>query len=108
MALGWQYLIAAGLCEIGFAVLLKYSDGFTRLWPTLGFLIFGLISFFFLTRAMRTIPVGTAYAVWSGIGAAGTVILGVILFAEQLSLLRLAFLTLLIGAIFGLKFVSDS
>ena len=108
MAVGWQYLIAAGLFEIGFAILLKYSDGFTRAWPTIGFLVFGLISFFLLTRAMRTIPVGTAYAVWTGIGAAGTVILGVILFSESLSVLRLAFLTLLIGAIFGLKFVSDS
>ena len=108
MAVGWQYLLAAGLCEIGFAVLLKYSDGFTRLWPTLGFLLFGLVSFFLLTRAMRTIPIGTAYAVWGGIGAAGTAILGAVLFAESLSFPRLAFLTLLIGAIFGLKFVSDS
>ena len=106
MPIGWRYLLVAGLFEIGFAVCLKQSDGFARLWPTLGFLAFGIVSFFLLTRAMQTVPIGTAYAVWTGIGAAGTVLAGAAFFSEPLSAARIAFLMTLIGSIIGLKLVS--
>ena len=104
--MAWIILIAAGLFEIGMALTLKASEGFSRLWPTLGFFVFGGISFFLLARALETIPVGTAYAIWTGIGAAGTAILGMIVFQEPATAARLFFITLLIASIAGLKFVS--
>ena len=104
--MAWFILIAAGLFEIGMALTLKASEGFSRLWPTLGFFVFGGISFFLLARALETIPVGTAYAIWTGIGAAGTAILGMIVFQEPATAARLFFITLLIASIAGLKFVS--
>jgi quaternary ammonium compound-resistance protein SugE len=104
--MAWIILIAAGLFEIGMALTLKASDGFSRLWPSIGFFVFGGISFTLLSRALETIPVGTAYAIWTGIGAAGTAIFGMIVFQEPATAARLFFITLLIASIAGLKFVS--
>ncbi len=104
--MAWIWLIAAGVLEVGFATCLKLADGFTRpLWTVL-FVIFAAASFYGLTRAMQDIPIGTAYAVWTGIGAAGTVALGIAFFNEPATAARLGFLTLLIVSIVGLKIVS--
>ena len=102
----WLYLILAGLFEIGFTTCLKLSEGFSRLWPSLGFLCCATLSFWLLTRAIQTIPLGTAYAVWTGIGAFGTALIGILIFGEPATALRLVFLVLLIGSIIGLKLVS--
>ncbi len=105
--MAWAILVAAGLFEIGFAIALKHSEGFTRLWPTIWFLVFATISFLLLTRAILHIPVGTAYAVWTGIGAAGAALFGILLYAEPASFWRLFFITMLISSIVGLKLTSD-
>ena len=102
----WLYLLLAGLFEIGFTTCLKLSEGFSRLWPSLGFLLCAVASFWLLTRAIQTIPLGTAYAVWTGIGAFGTALIGIFIFNEPATALRLAFLVLLVGSIIGLKLVS--
>ena len=99
----WLILILAGLLEIGWAVGLKYTEGFTRLWPSVFTLSAMLASVVLLAIAMKTLPVGTAYAVWMGIGAAGTVILGIFLFGESTSLLRLASVGLILLGVAGLK-----
>ncbi len=106
--MGWIYLLAAGLFEIGFTTFLKLSDGFTRLGYSLAFLLFSAVSFWLLTRAMATIPLGTAYAVWTGIGALGTAVVGVLFFDDPLGSWRVFFLLLLVGSIVGLKLVSAS
>ncbi|KZL28130.1 Quaternary ammonium compound-resistance protein SugE [Pseudovibrio sp. Ad37] len=90
-----------------FAVCLKLSDGFTRPFYTIAFIITALLSLYFLTKAMVSIPLGTAYAVWTGIGASGIAILGIFLFGEPVTFLRLFFIAMLIAAIVGLKFVSN-
>jgi quaternary ammonium compound-resistance protein SugE len=102
----WINLFLAGLLEISWAVSLKYTEGFSRLWPSLLTVAGMAASFFFLAQALKVIPVGTAYAVWTGIGAAGTAILGIILFAESASLARLACIGLILGGIVGLKMTS--
>ncbi|MBV6801750.1 multidrug efflux SMR transporter [Xanthomonas campestris pv. lawsoniae] len=101
----WIYLLLAGLFEIGFAMGLKYSDGFTRLWPTV--LTIGLagISLWFLTQALKTIPVGTGYAIWTGIGALGVTIAGIALFGDSASWSRLASIGLIVAGVIGLKLV---
>ncbi|AMV06719.1 DMT family transporter [Xanthomonas citri] len=101
----WIYLLLAGLFEIGFAMGLKYSDGFTRLWPTV--LTIGLagISLWFLTQALKTIPVGTGYAIWTGIGALGVTIAGIVLFGDSASWSRLACIGLIVAGVIGLKLV---
>lgn len=101
--MAWIYLIVAGLLETGWAIGLKYTDGFTRLIPSI--LTAGAIaaSMFLLALAARTIPIGTAYSVWVGIGAVGAVILGIVLFDEPRDLARLAFVGLLIVSLVGLK-----
>ncbi|ACT50367.1 DMT family transporter [Methylovorus glucosotrophus] len=104
--MSWILLILAGLFEIGFTTYLKLSDTFSKPWPTLGFIVCAGISFWLLMQATRDIPLGTAYAVWTGIGVLGTVIIGIVVFNDPLSPLRLLFLVLLIGAIVGLKAVS--
>ena len=81
--MGWVYLLIAGVLEIGWAVGLKYTEGFTRLWPTVLTLIGMVTSVFFLALALRTMPLGTGYAIWTGIGAVGTAVLGIILFGES-------------------------
>lgn len=101
--LAWLYLIVAGLFEIVFALALKFSDGFTRLWPTLSVLVGGLLSLFFLAQAVRSLPIGTAYAVWTGIGAVGTAVVGILLLAEPRDALRLASIALIVVGIAGLR-----
>ncbi|HBQ26275.1 MAG TPA: quaternary ammonium compound-resistance protein SugE [Syntrophomonas sp.] len=102
----WVLLVIAGLLEMGWAVGLKYSQGFTKLVPSI-FTILGMIaSFYFLSLALKNIPLGTAYAIWTGIGIVGTLILGIILFKEPVDLLRLIFIGLIVIGIAGLKMVS--
>jgi quaternary ammonium compound-resistance protein SugE len=105
--MSWIYLIIAGLLEIGWAVGLKYTEGFTRLWPSVATGLCMIASFVLLSLALKTIPVGTGYAVWTGIGAAGTAILGMILFGEPRELARIFCLLLILGGVVGLKLVSD-
>ena len=103
----WAYLIIAGIFEIGFASTLKLTENFTKLVPTLVFLVFASLSFYFLTKATETLPVGTAYAVWTGIGAAGTIAVGIFFYSEPAGVLRLFFLFTLVASIIGLKLVSN-
>ena len=101
--MAWLLLIVAGLIESGWAIGLKWTDGFTRLWPSV-FTIAGIIvSMLMLSIAARTLPIGTAYAVWVGIGAAGTVMLGIVLLGDPVSASRLFFLGMLLVSIVGLK-----
>lgn len=102
----WMLLFIAGLCEVAWAIGLKYTEGFTRLWPSIATLAAMALSVVLLGLAMRSLPVGTAYAVWTGIGAVGTVILGIVLFAEPASAARLACVGLIVVGIFGLKLTS--
>jgi len=99
----WFILIIAGLLEIGWAIGLKYTEGFTRLWPSIGTLLSLLASFLLLGFAMKALPVGTAYAVWVGIGAIGTAIFGIFLFGESTDPLKLLSLSLIFIGIIGLK-----
>lgn len=101
--MNWFILILAGLLEIGWAVGLKYTEGFTRLWPTLWTISSLILSFTLLGLAVRTLPVGTAYGVWVGIGAVGTAILGIVLFGESASLLKFISLAFICIGIIGLK-----
>ena len=104
--MAWVILFIAGLCEIGWAVGLKYTDGFTRFWPTVFTGVSLVISMALLGIAVRTLPLGTAYAVWTGIGAVGTVILGIFLFKEPATVVRLVCVGLIVAGILGLKFFS--
>ncbi|MBK7047973.1 MAG: quaternary ammonium compound efflux SMR transporter SugE [bacterium] len=104
----WFILIVAGLFEMGWAVGLKYTDGFTRLWPTVGTAVSMVISLGLLGIAMKSLPLGTAYAVWVGVGAVGTAILGIVLFGESANPMRLASLGLIIVGIVGLKLATPS
>ena len=101
--MAWMILVVAGLLEVGWAVGLKYTEGFTRLWPTVGTVGAMVLSVGLLGLAMRTLPVGTAYAVWTGIGALGTVILGMVLFGEPATVARLLCVGLILAGIVGLK-----
>ena len=104
--MNWFFLILAGFFEVAFTSCLKLADNFTKIPWTIAFCICAIFSFYFLSKATQTIPLGTAYAVWTGIGAAGTVIIGIFLFKEPSSLLRLFFISTLIASIIGLKAVS--
>jgi quaternary ammonium compound-resistance protein SugE len=106
--MNWTLLFIAGLLEIGWAVGLKYTDGFTRLWPTLGTAAAMAASLVLLGVAMRTLPVGTAYAVWVGVGAVGTAILGIVLLGESASVARLFSLALIVAGIVGLKLATPA
>jgi quaternary ammonium compound-resistance protein SugE len=101
--MAWFVLFIAGLCEIGWAVGLKYTDGFTRLWPTVFTGISLAVSMGLLGVAVKSLPLGTAYAVWTGIGAVGTVALGIILFKEPATVARLVCVGLIVAGILGLK-----
>ena len=103
----WVSLGIAGVFEIVWAVGLKYTDGFSKLWPSLVTLWAMAISLYFLAQALKSIPLGTGYAVWTGIGAAGTAILGIILFSESAALIRLFCIALIIGGIVGLKLTAS-
>lgn len=101
----WFVLVVAGLFEIAWAIGLKYTDGFTRLWPTAATIAAMVVSLGLLGIAMRTIPVGTAYAVWTGIGTVGAVILGIFLFGESATVPRLICVALILAGVLGLKLV---
>jgi quaternary ammonium compound-resistance protein SugE len=105
--MAWFYLIIAGCFEVGFTTSLKFSENFSRTGWTVSFALCTILSFYFLNKAVQTIPLGTAYAVWTGIGAVGTVIVGIALFKEPSDFLRMLFMFLLIGSILGLKLVSN-
>jgi quaternary ammonium compound-resistance protein SugE len=104
----WIVLFVAGLCEIGWAVGLKYTEGFTRLWPSLGTVLAMIVSVVLLGLALKALPLGTAYAVWTGIGAVGTAALGIFLFNEPRDALRLACIALIVAGIVGLKLVTPA
>lgn len=106
-ASAWLILVLAGLFEIGWAIGLKYTDGFTRLWPTIGTVAAVIISLGLLGIAMKSLPVGTAYAIWVGVGAVGTVILGIVLLGEPANPGRLISVGLIIAGIIGLKLASS-
>ena len=105
--MAWLVLVIAGVLEIGWAVGLKYTDGFSRLWPSLATIGAMVVSMLLLGLAVRSLPVGTAYAVWTGIGTVGTVLLGMALFGEPATPLRLAFITMIISGVIGLKLVTE-
>jgi len=105
--MAWVYLVIAGFFEVGFATSLKLSENFSN-WPyTISFVVFAAISFGLLVVAARQIPLGTAYAVWTGIGAFGTALVGILFFGDPATLGRILFLVLLIGSVLGLKLVSS-
>ena len=101
--MAWTILFVAGLLEIGWAIGLKYTDGFTKLWPSVWTLASMIGSIVLLGLALKWLPVGTAYAVWTGIGTVGTVILGIVLFAEPATAMRLGCIALIVAGIAGLK-----
>ncbi|MDL2306721.1 quaternary ammonium compound efflux SMR transporter SugE [Desulfovibrio sp. OttesenSCG-928-C06] len=105
--MAWGILLVAGLFEMGWAIGLKYSEGFTRLWPSVFTALSMIVSVLLLGLAMRSLPVGTAYAVWTGVGTVGTVILGIFLFGDSADLQRLACLGLIVAGIAGLKFLGN-
>ena len=104
--MAWLVLFIAGLFEIGWAIGLKYTEGFTRLWPSVGTLTAMVISFGLLSYALKFLPVGTAYAVWTGIGAVGTAVLGILLFGEAVTVARILCILLIVAGIAGLKWLS--
>lgn len=104
--MSWVYLLIAGLLEIVWAIGLKYTEGFTKPVPSIVTAVAMIASVWFLALALRTIPVGTGYAVWTGIGAVGTAILGIVLFAEPATAARLISIGLIVAGIVGLKLVS--
>jgi quaternary ammonium compound-resistance protein SugE len=103
--MAWVMLVTAGILEIGWAVGLKYTNGFTRTWPTVGTAVALVGSMVLLGLAVRTLPLGTAYAVWTGIGTVGTAILGMVLLGEPVTTLRILFIGLIVCGILGLKAV---
>ncbi len=105
--MGWTYLCVAGVFEVVWVIGLKYTAGFSRPWPSLLTLLALAVSFGFLSQAVKTLPVGTAYAVWTGIGAVGAVIFGIILFGESRDVLRLACIGLIVAGIVGLRLASS-
>ena len=104
--MAWGILLLAGLFEVGWAVGLKYTDGFTRLWPSVGTAAALVASMALLGIALRTLPLGTAYAVWTGIGTIGTAILGIVLLGEPAGAMRLVCIALIVAGIVGLKLAS--
>ena len=101
--MAWAILVVAGLFEVGWAIGLKYTEGFTRLWPTVMTVVAMVISLWLLGIAMKTLPVGTAYSIWVGVGATGTVILGILLLGEPASVGRMISVALIIAGVVGLK-----
>jgi quaternary ammonium compound-resistance protein SugE len=107
LTMAWLSLVIAGIIEIGWAISLKYTEGLTRFWPSVGMLAAAVASFFFLSTSLKSIPVGTAYVVFTGIGAVGTVLFGIFFLGESKDFLRLAFIILIIIGTIGLKFVGE-
>jgi len=108
MSAAWFSLLMAGMLEVAWALGLKYSDGFTRPWPSVATLVTIAASFAFLSFALKSVPFGTAYAIWTGLGAAGTLLTGIVLFGEPADAARLGCVLLIIGGIVGLKIVTPS
>ena len=106
--MAWVMLLVAAMLEVGWAIGLKYTHGFTRLWPSVFTLTAMAVSMYLLARAARTLPIGTAYAVWVGIGAVGTAILGMMLFYESRDPARIACLALIIAGVLGLRLLDNS
>ena len=104
--MAWIYLAVAGLFEVAWALGLKYTEGWTRLWPSVGTLAAMAISFWCLSQALRTIPIGTGYAIWTGIGAVGVAAFGILVFGESASPARLACIAMIVGGVVGLKLAS--
>jgi quaternary ammonium compound-resistance protein SugE len=105
--MAWVWLLIAGLLEMAWAIGLKYTEGFTKLWPSVGTVLAMVLSFVLLGQALRVLPVGTAYAVWTGIGAAGTAVLGMVFLGESRELPRLLCLGLIVAGVVGLRVVSE-
>ncbi len=106
--MAWFYLALAGLLETGWAISLKYTEGFTRLWPSLGTAVCMILSLWLLSLSLKTIPVGTGYPVWTGIGAVGTAILGMALFGESREVGRIVCIVLIVAGIAGLRYFTPS
>ena len=106
--MAWVVLVLAGLFEIGWAIGLKYTEGYTRLWPSIGTVLAMVVSVLLLGVATKSLPVGTAYAVWVGVGAVGTAILGIVLFGEAANAGRIASLVLIVVGIVGLKLATPA
>jgi len=106
--MAWVFLAIAGLFECGWAIGLKYTEGFSRLWPSIFTVIAMIVSFQMLSLSMKWIPVGTAYAVWTGIGAAGVALLGMVLFGESREFARIVCLLLIVSGVIGLKVFSGA
>ncbi len=106
--MAWTYLLLAGLLEIVWAIGLKYTEGFTRLWPSVLTIAVAWLSFYLLALAVKTIPVGTGYAIWTGIGAAGVAIVGMAILGEPATLARCFFIALIVAGIVGLKLAGDA
>jgi quaternary ammonium compound-resistance protein SugE len=104
--MAWVYLVIAGLFEIGWAIGLKYTEGFSRLWPSLATVAAMALSLGLLGLALKSLPVGTAYAVWTGVGAVGTAALGIYLFGDPATATRLLCIGLIVAGIVGLKFAT--
>ena len=102
----WIYLLLAGIFEIGFAIGLKYTQGFTRLWPSVGTLVTAAISLWLLTQSLKTLPVGTAYAIWTGIGALGAFVVGILVLGEPATALRMLAAGLILSGIVLMKLAS--
>ena len=105
--MAWVYLLTAGALEVVATTIFRYTDGLSRILPTASFFIIGIASFYFLNRSLSGIPLGTAYAVWTGIGAAGTAALGILAYGEAATLVRVGLLAGLVACIVGLKFVAE-
>ncbi len=106
--MAWVILVVAGLFEVAWAIGLKYTAGFTRLWPTLGTVLAMIVSLWLLGIAMKSLPVGTAYAVWVGVGAVGTVVLGIVLLGEPANAARLFSVALIVAGIVGLRLATPA
>jgi len=104
--MNWIYLVIAGIFEIAWAIGLKYTEGWTKLWPSVATAVLMIASFYFLSLAIKTLPIGTAYAIWTGIGTVGAAVLGMVLFNEPRDILRVACIFLIIAGIAGLKLTS--
>lgn len=104
--MAWTYLLIAGVLEVVWAIGLKYTQGFSRFWPSVGTAIALVLSFIFLAKALRSLPVGTGYAVWTGIGAVGTAILGMILFGESRDLVKIVSIGLIVAGMIGLRWAA--
>lgn len=106
--MAWIILVLAGLFEVGWAIGLKYTEGFSRLWPTIWTALAMIISLWLLGIAMKSLPLGTAYSIWVGVGAVGTVILGIVLFGEPANAPRLVSVALIMAGIIGLKIATPA